>query len=263
MKKATINIIVLFIITSCSPVIYSTMQPNTPLPEGKGDLQIGYGNTVYSSSFDGNFGVSLNGSYAFTNELFFSMNYLAWGGDVEADSLNNTSFFDFNRWESNANVIEIGIGKYWINNTDTRWRGEVTGGFGIGFINNSRNDFAFANTRYINFFVQPAGGFKSKNFWLTSSLKMNMVHFQSLEWKFPNGSENRAMSSFRNSNKSKIHIEPGIGIGLHLKVITLSAKYAWSTFTSEELGTNGLPFVMNRNFTISLIGTFNLKKGEK
>lgn len=45
-------------------------------PEKKGYFQIGSGNTIYSSAHGGSFGLTLQGSYAFTKDFFVSSNYL-------------------------------------------------------------------------------------------------------------------------------------------------------------------------------------------
>jgi len=262
MKKLHL-IISLIITSSCSPVIYSTLSPNTPLPGKKGDFQIGSGNTIYSSAHGGSFGFTLQGSYAFTNDFFVSSNYLGWFGSIEPDTLNNGSgfsLFDSNSWDSDGNIIELGLGKYWCHKDDNRWRGTVNAGIGFGMINNLKNDFDFIDIRYHNYFLQPAGGFKSDVFSFIFSLKINHLNMRSLNWRLSDNFNNQRLLDFYQQNNNKIHLEPGISLGIQLNAIIFSVKYAWTGFSADDLGENGLSVIMNRNFTVSVTGALNLKK---
>ncbi|MEM6380448.1 MAG: hypothetical protein AAF705_19840, partial [Bacteroidota bacterium] len=197
MKSSTILVFIFLtaISFSCSPVIYSTMQPISLLPEQKGELEASFGNTIYSSAFEGNLGVTLNAAYALSDQFYISANYMNWSGTIESDTSNGSSFLDVYDWGSQGNIFELGLGRYWVHQEDSRWRYEVSGGFGLGFIDNQRVDFAMANARYQNFYVQPSAGFKSKRLWLTGSLKVNFINFQTLEWDFLDFSDNEIFAA--------------------------------------------------------------------
>ena len=229
-------------------------------PDRQGDIELGYGNSFYSSAYDGNFGVSLSGSYAFTDKYFVSANYLGWSVDVESDTVPSSSFLDFENWGSRANIFEVGIGRYWVHPEDRNWRFEITSGYGMGFIDNTREDFAITNARYQNIFLQPAVGYKSKYLWLIGSLKLNYVNFRSLAWSFPDAASNQVLTAFYDGNRQNLSLDPGVNLSLHFDPIVLSAKYTWSTFNSEVLGESDLPLVMSRNFTMTISARFNSMK---
>ncbi|MEM8894728.1 MAG: hypothetical protein AAGC88_09130 [Bacteroidota bacterium] len=258
-----IGLIALAVVSSCSPVIYTTLQPVTLLPEKKGDVELTYGNTIYSSAYDGNFGVSLTGACALTDRYSITANYLGWRGDVDINTLTIASVLNFESWGSNANIFEVGVGRYWVNRTDNNWRYEVTAGYGMGFINNERQDAATTDARYVNFYAQPALGYKSKHLWLITALRFTHINYRSLDWQYPNSLEERTLASFYDDHKQTLAIEPGISASLHFDPILVSAKYAWSSFRSQALGDRNLPLVMNRNFTIAIGLKLNWQRKRK
>lgn len=245
-------------VSSCSPAIYTTMSPVTLLPEKKGDAEIELGSTIYSSAYTGNFGISLTGAYALSDHYLATANYLGWCGDVDVNTVANAPLLDFENWGSRAKIFEVGVGRYWMNRKDNNWRYELTGGYGMGFINNERQDGAWTDTQYTNFYAQPALGYKSKHLWLITSLKLNYINFRSLDWQYPDAQDERVHASFYHQHQRTLAVEPGVNLSLHHEPIVISAKYTWSSFDSAPLGERRLPLVMNRNFTISFMVRLNL-----
>jgi hypothetical protein len=262
--KALINLPLLFTVmvffTSCVPILYSTMPHNTPLPEKKHDIDFSGGLASSTSVFSSALGLNVMTSYAFSEDFFVSANYLTWGGDSQEESLNNNQLLK--TWESKAQIVELGIGKFWVHQKDKRLRSEVTLGSGYASINNLNHDLSFVEAKYMNFFVQPAVGFKSEYFWLSTSLKTCYINYLSLDWDLKKNNFEQRLSTFYASNKSKLCLEPGVSAGLHLKHITLSTKYSVSTFNTNEFGDTILPMAMNRIFLFSMAANFNVKRSK-
>ncbi len=245
-----------FVFSSCSPVLYSTIEHVTPLPEEKGELQFGLGFGSSSSESGGNGSFSFNGSYAFSDHYFAAGSFLTWDGESEPEGDDLFGLLD---WGSQASLLQLGVGRYWVDKKDERWRYEVSAGYGMGFIKNGRSDDSFVDSEFGNYFIQPAIGFKSKNFWLLGSLKFNYIDFQSVDYLYQDPQEPLRLEQFLESNSQKFAIEPGINASVFLKPVIFSMKYSWSSFNSPELINGDLPIVMNRNLTLSLNFLFNSK----
>ena len=195
--------LILHLITSCNPLLYSPASPNPVLPDNKGEMQVGIGITGNS-----NVGVNFYGSYAISEKHFVSVNYLFWRGDVEVDTTGKSCcsiFGDRDSWGSRGTVFEARFGRYWKHLDDPRWRAEIGLNLGYGSISNLRENSDFANVEYINFGIQPAVGFKSRVMWIMGTVKAAYLSYHHFESNFINSEEQAALANFRRKNQNTIH----------------------------------------------------------
>lgn len=163
-----------WILTSCSPVLYTPTSQVTPLHEQKGDIEA---NASYGLQ-----GVEANASYAVTDHIAVS----AQGriGTKEGDPAHTLTGGSYSGTRSDRATFGAGIGYYGKIEEDLLWN--ITGGFTAGRSNSIYYPSAASGGYDISglnksFYIQPLIGYKSKYFESILSCRTGVVNISDIK----------------------------------------------------------------------------------
>src|SRR5688572_22818447 len=153
-------------VSSCSPVLYTTVGQNVPLFKQKGEVAFSGGSAATSHEDDVSSaeGFNIQAAAAIDSSLSIMCSLYSLK-NMDAD----------NDWIGKGNYFELGIGKF-KQSSKSKLIGEVFCGVGFGEIKNS-STFGDISEHYIKPFIQPSGGFSSKIVDVAITTRVAMVFF--------------------------------------------------------------------------------------
>lgn len=197
-------------LTSCSPVLYTTIGQNVPMLQKKGEIAVsgGAGYTNHAAGINAQFAAAV------TDKIVVMSSYYS----LQADAASG-----------GGNYFELGAGKYSYK-PDTRFCSEFLFGMGFGSINNTGENQTFVNVNYIKPFIQPSFGFTSEFADIAFTPRIALVSFTSHS-DFVTDAQLRTNLDGFYSSKSALAFEPGITIRLGYKYVKLQGQYNYTTFS--------------------------------
>lgn len=177
MKRTIIFIAISsWVLTSCSPVLYTPTAQVTPLHEKKGDMEA---NASYGLQ-----GIEANASYAVTDHIAVS----AQGrmGTKEGDPAHTLTGGAYNGTRFDRSTIGAGIGYYGKVDDNLLWN--ITSGFTAG----RSNSIYYSDSRgtaggyditaaHQSVYIQPLVGYKFKHFESIFSCRTGLVHISDIK----------------------------------------------------------------------------------
>jgi hypothetical protein len=215
-------------LSSCSPVLYSTVGQNVPMFKEKGEfmLQGGYAES-YGNYTDAG-GVSVQAAYAVNNNYAITGSYYGLKGLKEQGSYLGSSPSE---WDSKGSYLELGGGKYGsFNSKPFAW--EAFAGLGLGSITNSQLKTNI-NMKLIKSFIQPSIGYISKYVDLILTPRIGLVSYTSHTSSFVDPMISQQVDEFFEKNKNTLVFEPGITLRAGIKNVKLQLQYNYSTFKTD------------------------------
>lgn len=173
-----ISSVLLFIFATlvfgCNPVFYSPPAQNVPLLSQKGELAVSGGGILTDRAQGGNF----QGAYSVAPHIG-----LVAGGTFHAASRDSSK----RAYKFNQGLINVGAGYF--THISTKFIFEVYGLLGYGWMNHfepaTLKEHPETNGRMkadlFNVAIQPAVGFKSKNFEAAISIKAGVINYSNIQ----------------------------------------------------------------------------------
>jgi hypothetical protein len=230
------------LLTSCSPVFYSTVGQNVPLFHEKGEVAFSGGIMSASTNSDGFIpfagaspGMALQGAVAVASVAavfasYYDMNY-------ESD------------WHVNATYGELGGGLF-MYKPKSNFVGELFGGVGHGKIDN-QSGMEELNTEFMKYFIQPSAGLSGKVFDMAFTPRIGVVDYLS-----HSATDNQVINDFFVERKTTFVFEPGVTVRVGYKGIRAQYQMNYSTFhynrTYNSYNNETLDPIMNYYGSLSL-----------
>lgn len=225
------------VISSCSPVLYSTTGQNVPLFREKGEVAFNVGyfgipdvvNDVpyfYDTNvngFAGQFAAAIDTSVAIISS-FYTLK------DSDSD------------WEVKGSYFEAGAG---IFDHGQAFTGELFAGIGVGSLKNSY-DAETIDANYLKFFIQPSGGFTSKVIDMAFTPRIGWVTYTNHD----SNVDDALVEDYFSEKKTTFVFEPGVTVRFGYRNIKLQYQFNYSTFNYE--GTDEFDPVGNEFSSLSL-----------
>lgn len=249
---------------SCFHVYYAPNSAHAPLLSEKGETRInGLYSTGGNSEFNGgelqfahavgqNFGIMANGMMASKSEQLDDWGISSnWGG---------TS--GYHTEKGSGSYLELAGGYFKTFDEKKRWIGEIYSGFGAGSV---KNDYGFGDHSKVNsykFFIQPAVGYKSKNFEAMIVPKVSLINWKVKESNIlaagNNGYVESEISAIQ-AKKNFLAFEPALLFRAGGQNLKLQWGLSFSGFNSSSFYDEELIETLNANIGISI----NLKPYKK
>lgn len=216
-------------LTSCAPVLYSTVGTNAPLLKEKGEVALSGGyaqvdseNNGYLGYYSGAGGINLQFAAAVDSNLAVISSFYTLGSkDDEFD------------WTGNGTYFELGIGKFASGKKSKNLIGEVFIGTGFGSIRNS-SGYAEIRTSYIKPFLQPSGGVRTKYFDFALTPRFGMVCYTGHQMKGLESDASQIISDYFSNKKATFVFEPGFTIRGGVENIKIQYQVNFTTFRYSE-----------------------------
>jgi len=240
MKTSTVSMLItlailLISLQSCVPVLYSNVGHNVPLFHEKGEISL---SAQYCSAINddgaiwGESASGIGGQFA-----------IAAGQSTAISS----SFYSLKGDQDNGgNYFEIAIGKFKYDETK-RLIGEIFMGTGFGSIENSLEE-GDLNIKYVKPFVQPSGGFCTKNFELAFTPRIAFVSYTSKHSTLTDPTYQSNLIDFWSERKNTLVFEPGFTFRIGIKNIKAQFQYSISTFNYNWSDDSGSYTAVLRSF---------------
>jgi hypothetical protein len=231
--------VMLVSVTSCSPVLYSTVGQNVPLFKEKGEVSM---SASYASANNGD-GLSLQASGAVGNHV------AVIGSFYTLSEEHN----DNDGWRGKGSYGEIGAGAFGTLNPAGNLVYEAFAGVGSGSIKNAR----YENTVDVKFFkpfIQPSIGYTSKWFEAAFTPRLGVVSYTShtFVWSGAEPNEAEFLEANFEREKTTFVFEPGLTFRTGYKGIKLQIQYNYTTFSPWEDDEGDMPAVNADFFSIGV-----------
>jgi hypothetical protein len=245
MKQNVLQLMIVMLvgITSCSPVLYSTVGQNVPLFKEKGEVSMGAG----LASADNGTGLSVQLSGAVGN-------HVALLGSFYSLSEENA---DDDAWSGSGSYGEFAVGAFGTLNAQGNLVYEVFGGIGSGKIENERYESP-TNVKFIKPFIQPSIGYTSKWFEAAFTPRIGVVSYTDHTFTWDDPTEKLMLERAFEEAKNTFVFEPGLTIRTGYKGIKLQLQYSYTNFDAwdefpdgEKPSTNTDFFSIGLNYMIS------------
>ncbi|WP_119476540.1 hypothetical protein [Algoriphagus lacus] len=225
-----IRISLLFLSTflsSCGPVLYSTIGQNVPLFQEKGEFS---GQAAYSVGFGAwdSDGIGLQGAYSVSDKVaVMSSFYSLKGDDPYADD----------EWEGSGSYFELGGGLFG-GDAEKLFLYEAFAGIGTGSIQNKSrvNQGEYINVKFLKPFFQPSVAFSSRYFDIALTPRIAyLTYTQKDDFNFVQNGQQIDPGVYFDQNDNQILFEPGLMIRGGLPGVKLELQYNYSTL-GEPIG---------------------------
>jgi len=200
------------LMTSCSPVLYSTVGQNVPLFHKKGEVAMSgaRGETGHASGFSGNLAVAVSDHAAIISSWHSLHSWGTSGGGT---------------------YFELGAGKY--KHYPSTVVTELFGGIGLGSISNSINGESIG-VSYIKPFVQPSVGISGKVCELAFTPRIALVSYTSKTGYSSDAAIRTRVDDFYQTKKNTVVFEPGITFRIGYKNVKLQLQYNYTTLSYNK-----------------------------
>jgi hypothetical protein len=245
--------------TSCYHVYYAPNTANAPLLAEKGETRI---NALYTTGGDSDFdGGELQLAHAVGKHVGIMINGLTAGKSEEVTDYSSSGNNSTQTEKGSGSYIELAGGLFKNFDNKKKWIGEIYGGIGYGSVKNDYGSGDHSKVSDTKVFLQPAIGYKSRNFEVTLSPKVSLVN-----WKVK---ENR-ISSFNEDVKDELNyitqnprffiFEPALLLRGGGKNVKLQLGISFSDYDVNGLmHRTGLTETLNSSLGVSI----NLKPSSK
>lgn len=216
-------------ISSCGPVLYTTVGQNVPLFQKEGEVALSIGAATTSNISDVYYGssangISVQGGVAISNHIGIISSYNALKVD------------NYDEWTGRGNYFEFGLGAF-KHNEGQRFIYEVYIGSGFGSLKSSfENEFVHA--KYVKPFIQPSVGFSMDYFEVAFTPRIGLVNYSSKSFNLTDPESSFAIEDYFRKKNSTLVLEPGITIRGGLKNIKFQSQVNITTFnytSSDQL----------------------------
>lgn len=227
----TLLLLAICSLSSCYHVYYSPNTPNAPLLSKKGETRI---NALYTTGESSDFnGGELQFAHALSNHFGLLINGFVAGKTEEvSDYFTNNSHTE----KGNGSYIELGGGAFKSFDARKKWIGEIYAGAGFGSVKNEYGSGDQSKVNCTKFFVQPAIGYKSKNFEAVIIPKISLVNLRVKEANI-NSQENAAIKddlSVISQQKSFVAFEPALVLRGGAENVKIQLALSASRFKSDS-----------------------------
>jgi|GEM_PF-1144332 len=198
-------------LTSCSPVLYTTVGQNVALFHQKGEvaLSISQAETKYAAGVGAQVAAAVDSSILIMSS-YYSLNNIGGSG--------GGSYFEF------------GVGKFRYS-TLTKFCAELILGTGLGSIKNVDNtNNTFANVSYFKPFIQPSFGFTTKIIDIALTPRIGYVTYTSTSDNVTDPQMRTDLDAYYSTKKNTLVLEPGVTIRVGYKNIKFQAQYNHTSF---------------------------------
>ena len=245
--------------SSCYHVYYAPNTANAPLLAEKGETRI---NAVYTnggySDFDGG---ELQLAHAVGKNVGIMINGFTAGKSEEVTDYSFSGNNSTQTEKGSGSYIELAGGLFKNFDNKKKWIGEIYGGIGYGSVKNDYGSGDHSKVRDTKVFLQPAIGYKSRNFEVTLAPKVSLVNWKVKENRISSFNEDvKDALNYISQNPRFFTFEPALllrGGGQNVEVqlgLSLS-KYD----VNGLMLVNGLTETLNASLGVSI----NLKPSSK
>ncbi len=188
-------------LTSCSPVLYTTVGQNVALFHQKGEA-------------------AFSANHAETNYASGASVQVAAAVDSSVEVMS--SYYSLSSGTSSGNYFELGAGKFKYNPT-SKFCGEVIFGMGFGSIKNSINNSGnssnfIVNANYFKPFIQPSFGFSTKIIDLAFTPRIAFVTYTSKSDNTTDPSMRNDLDVYFSAKQNTVVFEPGLTLRAGFKM---------------------------------------------
>jgi hypothetical protein len=219
---------------ACSPVPYQTIGHNTPLLQGKNEVNL----SASWTSGDNASGLGLQSAWAFDS---------SWALMSSFYSMKTITTWDEPEWKAKGRYFELGIGSF---AKGKRAKGFVYEGFlGTGFTR-IRNHYEQnkLHVNYMSIFVQGSLAYSVKWMELALTPRISYMHYTNKSYSFTDLEYKSRADNFFEKNNSKLLFEPGFTFRIGYKNIKLQMNYVASTFKAKGDMPEGEELQINDDF---------------
>jgi hypothetical protein len=216
-------------LTSCAPVLYSTVGTNVPLLKEKGEVVVSGGMSQVDNK-------SNDYLYYYSGASGFNLQFAA---AIDSNLAIISSFYSLRNkdsqeeWTGNGTYFEAGIGKFGSGKKSKNLIGEIFIGTGFGSISNAYPG-AHINASYLKPFLQPSGGVRTKYFDFALTPRFGMVFFTGHNVSGLEDEEDQIISDFFFDKKATFVFEPGFTIRAGIKNVKLQYQINYTTFNYSK-----------------------------
>jgi hypothetical protein len=231
-------------LTSCAHYYYAPNTANVPLISEKNEVRV---TGAYAAGRESQFeGGELQAAYGITNHLGVQLN------GFSAGRTENTGDYD----ESGKGIYaEAAAGYFTKFKGSNKWIAELYGGIGKGSVTNDYGLGDHSKVGITKLYLQPAIGFKSKNFEIAVTPKISYIH-----WKVKDAmlitnhapDINLDLDHIR-QNPGHLAFEPALIIRGGLKNVKI--QFAWS-FTNLDKNSQSSGLAETENASVGLSVNF-------
>ncbi len=187
--------------TSCSPILYTTVGQNVALFHQKGEVSLGV-------------------SSAATN--LASGSSVQFAAAVDSGIEIMSSYYSLSNGSSSGDYFEFGAGKFKYN-PNTKFCGEMIFGMGLGSIknsisNSSNSSYYIVNANYLKPFIQPSFGLSGKIGDIAFTPRVAFVTYTSKSDNVINPSLRNNLDHYFSEKQSTLVFEPGITLRVGIKM---------------------------------------------
>jgi hypothetical protein len=207
---------------SCDHVYYSPNTANTPLLTKKNEARI---NGAVSLSKVSEFGAGeIQLAYAFTNYFGLMVN------GITGYKSENTDDYEE---KGDGQYIEMAPGFFIPISNNKNWIAEIYGGMGKGRVYNDYGLGDHSKVSISKVFVQPAIGYKIKNFEIALSPKISFINWIVKEDQIFSSVSDLKMVDRIKANPKFTAFEPGVILRCGGEKIKVQVVYSWSKLNSQ------------------------------
>ena len=209
-------------LSSCSPVLYSSVGQNVPLFHEKGEVTLsgGYCETWDTNGFNAQFAVAIDSNLALISSLY-AMSSIDYGFEADDDV-----------WQGNGTYFEIGVGKFG-HSSQSKLSYELFAGVGYGSMNNKAN-LSSVEAKYLKPFIQPSIGISGGIVEFALTPRIGFVSYISNSNSMPTITDGERVDNFFNEKKNTLVFEPGATFRIGYRNVKIQAQYSYSTFKYES-----------------------------
>ena len=237
--------------TSCSPEIYNANSLNVPLLAQKGNAKIALSSTFAREKGGGFLNNNLQGAYALSDHLGIMVNGMYHNYTRTYTPLFSTTQTTNRHKEG---FIEAGLGYYGHVGNNSKWRGEIYGGFGLGKskeTNPNNQDALTLESPYNRLFLQPSFGFVSKYFDAALSVRGSYLSVGQVNW---------VGNTLHGKTLKGTMWEPCLTIRAGKDRIKPFIQYAWLLHDDKLTPVVSFEGFLTRLFTLQLGISLNLRE---
>lgn len=226
MKTTLVTILYVIFVTlsSCSPVLYSSVGQNVPLFHEKGEVTLssGYCETWDTRGFNVQFATAIDSNLALISSLY-SMKGIDYDYGLGSDD---------DIWHGRGSYFEIGVGKFGYS-SQSKLSYELFAGIGYGSMKNKTN-YSSVDGKYIKPFIQPSIGISGGIVEFALTPRIGLVSYISNTNSMITPAYEERVDNFFNEKKNTLVFEPGATFRIGYRNVKIQAQYCYSTFKYES-----------------------------
>lgn len=213
------------LVSSCNPVMYSTVGQNVPMFTEKGEVALSAAYGLSSSDEDNADakGLAIQAATSISESSAIMASYYHLKGTEN----QGYPFSAPSEFSSSGNYLEAAFGKYGTFSESFAY--EVFGGIGYGSITNDYQGTSI-DVQMIKPFLQPSIGYISRYVDLILTPRIGFINYTSHQ-----PGNITMLNDFIDENNNAVVFEPGITIRAGYQSVKLQIQYNYSTFSAKSV----------------------------